>query len=166
LLTAIHDGYATPVENEAASVSTDDLRPQDAALEDAKRRRVLHALLDLISLEGIYPSLSTGVGIPLEKRVISILPTGVIARQAPAPVRDNPKDEALLHHILSPLLDILFDHRQGIQSIIRGRILSDIISASADLAFDSQNLSQEKKNSYQDVFEKILNEFVSSDSVI
>ncbi|KAL1971341.1 hypothetical protein VTN77DRAFT_293 [Rasamsonia byssochlamydoides] len=156
ILTDIHLGFATTVENEEPS-STTDPQTQDAALEDAKRRRALHTLLDLISLEGIYPSLSQGVGVPLEKRVISSLPTGVIAKQAPV-FANRPQAESLLHRILTPLLDILLDKRPGIQPIVRGRILSDILCGSADLAFNSQSLTQEQKARYQSVFEKIIDE--------
>lgn len=158
ILTDIHLGFATPVDNE--EFHSTDSQAQDSALEDAKRRRVLHMLLDLISLEGIYPSLSPGVGIPLEKRVISSLPTGVIAKQAPLSAKTKSQAESLLHRILTHLLDILVDKRPGIQSIVRGRILSDIISGSADLAFNSQSLTQEQKSKYQNIFERVINEYV------
>lgn len=123
---------------------------------------MLHALLDLISLEGIYPSLSTGVGIPLQQRVISVLPPGVIAKQASLPSSSKPNDEALLAQILSVLFDILFDVRPSIQPVIRGRILSDIISGSSDLAFNS-NLPLSRKRPHEEGFMKLIEEYAFFD---
>lgn len=158
ILTSIHVAFATPVEGDEESAHADS-KEEDVALEDAKRRRALHALLDLISLEGIYPSLSQGVGIPLEKRVISVLPAGVIAKQAPVPANTNPQDEALLDEILRVLVDILFDDRPSVQPVVRGRILTDIISGTADLAFNSKTLSSDAKVRYQKIFQKIIDEY-------
>jgi hypothetical protein len=117
----------------------------------------VYTLLDLISIEGVYPCLSTGVGIPLEKRVISNLPTGVIARQAPEMTSDKPRNEKLLYRILSTLTGVLLDeHGEGIQSMIRGRVLSDIISAAADLAFNSREISSEERLGTQKLLDKIV----------
>lgn len=127
---------------------------------------MLHTLLDLISLEGIYPSLSPGVGVPLEKRVISSLPTGVIAKQASVSATNKLQNESLLHRIMTPLLDILFDERPGIQPLVRGRILSDILSGSADLAFNSQSLTQEQNARYKSMFQRIINEYVCFSKVV
>ncbi|KAG2416864.1 hypothetical protein HFD88_008081 [Aspergillus terreus] len=129
---------------------------EDAALEDAKRRRLLHALLDLISLEGIYPSQSSGAGIPLQQRVISVLPAGVIAQQQQASAHENPRDESLLEYILHRISEILLDPRPSIQPVIRGRILSDVISGTTDLAFNSQTLSPDNKEWYRDVLAKVI----------
>lgn len=158
LLTSIHVAFATPVEGDEDLAHADS--KEDAALEDAKRRRALHALLDLISLEGIYPSLSQGVGVPLEKRVISVLPAGVIAKQSPMPANTNPQDEALLNEILMTLVDILFDSRPSIQPVVRGRILTDIISGTADLAFNSKSLSPDDTARYQKILQRIIDEYV------
>lgn len=161
ILLHIHVGFVTPVKDASELVQTDE-GTQDAALEDAKRRRMLHALLDLISLEGIYPSLSAGVGIPLQQRVISVLPAGVIAKQqSNASSKDKPRDEVLLDRILATLSDIILDVRPSIQPVIRVRILSDIISGSSDLAFNSTMISTGKKNHYQNVFDRVIEEYAS-----
>lgn len=155
LLGQIHRAFATPIADDEPETSTET---EDVALEDAKRRRLLHALLDLISLEGVYPSLSGGVGIPLEKRVISVLPAGVIAKQTEIPADSKPRDEALLRQILKVLRDLLFDERPSIQPIIRGRILSDIISGSADLAFNARTLPLQEKEEFRDMFQKVIDQ--------
>ena len=155
ILSRIH--AAITAEEEQSQVSPDT---EDVALEDAKRRRILHALLDLVSLEGIYPSLSTGVGIPLQQRVISVLPAGVIAKQSDAPSSGKPHDELLLDRILLTLSGIILDTRPSIQPVVRGRILSDIISGSLDLAFNSKSISAERRDHYQNAASRAIEEYV------
>ncbi|KAH8696342.1 protein required for cell viability [Talaromyces proteolyticus] len=136
--------------------SSDDPR------EDARRRRTLNTLLDLISIEGVYPSLSTGVGIPLEKRVITNLPPGVIPKHVPEIATDKSQNEALLRRILSTLINIVLDDRDGIQSIVRGRVLSDIISGVAELAFNTCDVSDQGTNKLQQDFDRIIAESPTS----
>lgn len=124
---------------------------------------MLHALLDLISLEGIYPSQSSGAGIPLQQRVISVLPAGVIAQQQQASARENARDESLLEYILHRISEILLDPRSSIQPVIRGRILSDVISGTTDLAFNSQTLSPDSKEWCRGVLAKVIEGYVSTD---
>lgn len=159
IICRIHTAFTTPVNGEEEHLQTSQV-PEDAALEDARRRRLLHALLDLISLEGVYPSLSSGVGIPLQQRVISVLPAGVIARQSNTPRNDKPHDEILLDRILMTLSDIVLDPRPSIQPVVRGRILSDIVSGALDLAFNSKSLSIEKRDYYQKVASSVIAEYV------
>ncbi|KAB8243649.1 protein required for cell viability [Aspergillus flavus] len=155
ILTRIHSAFVSPIKDAGFPQPRES---EDAALEDAKRRRLLHALLDLISLEGIYPSLSSGAGIPLQQRVISVLPAGVIAHQPQKPPNNKPQNEVLLERIMSVLSDIICDERRSIQPVIRGRILSDIISAASDLASNAEHLSQDKKQRYRDVVAKVVEE--------
>lgn len=134
---------------------------QHGLVEDAKRRRALHALLDLLAFEGIYPSLSPGVGVPLEKRMISILPAGVVAKQASAEPRDKVQSDRLLKRILDILESVLSDTRPSIQPIIRNRILPDILCAAGELGYNSQCLSQSDTGTYQNAFEELINEYAS-----
>ena len=160
ILNHIHTAFTTPVEDHdlVASTATEG---EDPALEDAKRRRLLHALLDLISLEGIYPSLSSGVGIPLQQRVISVLPAGVIAKQNAVPASSRPHDQALLRHIMGVLLSIMLDPTPSIQPVIRGRILSDIISGTADLVFNPNVSPSKDQGDFKTGFMKIIEECVA-----
>lgn len=157
LLNRIHTAFVTPADSQSEYYQAAS-SGGNADLEDAKRRRILHALLDLISLEGIYPSLSSGVGIPLQQRVISVLPAGVIAKQAHVPASSLPHNEVLLRHVITVLLNIVLDPRPSIQPVIRGRILSDIISGSADLAFNPHIASSSDQNKFQDGFAEIINQ--------
>ncbi|KMP02697.1 hypothetical protein CIRG_02389 [Coccidioides immitis RMSCC 2394] len=155
LLSSIHDAFVAE--------STDPVpakrvlgKQQDQALEDAKRRRALHALLDLLSFEGIYPSLSSGVGIPLEKRVISVLPAGVIAKNATKASDSTPQYTRILDCIIGSLSHILQDARPSIQPIILGRILPDLVCGTAELAFNSKDLPSHKIDSYK----RLLNDII------
>ncbi|KAL3479307.1 hypothetical protein BJX99DRAFT_244913 [Aspergillus californicus] len=154
LLRQIHVAFVAPTlctdRSNQVSEGSDD-----TDLEDAKRRRILHALLDLISLEGIYPSLSRGVGIPLQQRVISVLPAGVIAQQHHS-VSEQPQDDLLLHRILAMLSEILFDERPSIQPVINGRILSDIISASSDLGYNPNISPNNDPSHYRRILAKVV----------
>ena len=158
-MTGIHKSFVSP-DNPYDSLQLSG-EFEDSPSEDAKRRRMLHALLDLISLEGIYPSLSSGVGIPLQQRVISVLPAGVIAKQAQAAASSAPHDEPLLRRIIDVLVDVLFDPRPSLQPIIRGRILSDIISGTSDLACNPNIATSSDRNTYQQTLAKIIDEYVS-----
>ncbi|PTU24542.1 hypothetical protein P175DRAFT_039537 [Aspergillus ochraceoroseus IBT 24754] len=160
LLCQIHVAFVSPV-NESNKDLEEYETAENAGLEDAKRRRILHTLLDLISLEGIYPSLSSGVGIPLQQRVISVLPAGVIAQQQ-APVHETPQDESLLCHILLGLSDIIFDERPSIQPVIRGRILSDIVSVASDLGYNPGIVTDDRQPRYRHILSKVVEETPSA----
>ncbi|RDW79040.1 RTP1/Tango6 family protein [Aspergillus mulundensis] len=160
LLSQIHVAFVTPVIDEDLSAPVSEGQ-EDPSLEDAKRRRTLHALLDLISLEGIYPSLSSGVGIPLQQRVISVLPAGVIAQQD-APAHEDPQDVPLLRRILTALSGILFDPRPSIQPVITGRILSDMISASSDLGFNPRLPASNDQIQYRQVLARVVEDTPSA----
>ncbi|KAK2754842.1 hypothetical protein FQN54_006735 [Arachnomyces sp. PD_36] len=157
LLGNIHAAFVAPVDEHDGNAEATDSK-EDPALEDAKRRRTLHALLDLISLEGIYPSLSKDVGIPLEQRLISVLPAGVVAKQTQSLSGDKPQDEALLVRILTALGEILLDNRPSIQPIIRDRILADVISGAADLALNPETLNREIKEDHKLLLQRVIND--------
>jgi hypothetical protein len=95
--------------------------------------------------------------------VISVLPAGVIAQQQQASARENARDESLLEYILHRISEILLDPRSSIQPVIRGRILSDVISGTTDLAFNSQTLSPDSKEWYRGVLAKVIEGYVSTD---
>ncbi|GKZ19807.1 hypothetical protein AbraIFM66951_008880 [Aspergillus brasiliensis] len=156
LLSLVHTAFANP-SSDADSPSQTAQETEDVALEDAKRRRLLLALLDLIAVEGIYPSLSRGLGLPLHQRVFSALPAGIIAQQQHH-AQESPEDEFLLEKIWTALLGIVFDAQVSIQDVIRGRILSDMISAAADLAYNSKSLSDEKRDSYRRHLSRLIEE--------
>jgi len=159
LLAGIHHAFVDPLPDDEDASAQGKTWKEAPAFEDAKRRRVLHALLDLISLEGIYASLSQGVGFPLEQRVISVLPAGVVVKQPKTAAEPRPQDESRLHHILGVLSVILFDGRRGTQPVILERILMDIICGTAELAFNSPHFSQDVRDKYNKMFETVINKY-------
>lgn len=166
-LGQIHQAYADLADEEKANAaagrltqsSQDDKKKQNEALEDAKRRRIIHALLDLISLEAIYPGLSSGVGIPLQQRVLSVLPPGVVAQQAPnTNIELSAATREALRIAADGLNNIICSSRSGIQVIARNRSLTDILCADAELAFDPVKSESQDRQSYERYFEIILKE--------
>jgi hypothetical protein len=146
-------------QNDGLSLA--DVDVNDSTLEDAKRRRLLHTLLDLISLEGIYPALSPGIGVPLEKRVIPTLPVGVIAKKVPFSEAESVMFSDLLKNIVDALLKIIFDTHPGIQPIIVARIQSDILSGLAELAFCKNDFESGQKDTYRIAFDKVMEAYDS-----
>ncbi|KAI9836473.1 MAG: hypothetical protein M1819_001505 [Sarea resinae] len=129
---------------------------------DPQSRRIVYALLDLISLEGIYPSLSSGVGIPIERRVKSVLLAGVVAKPTTSESADrHDQDLSLLKNIIDASSNFTAEQGKGIEPIIRDRILVDIICGSAELAFGPFSDSSNKAK-YAATFEKLLDDSPTS----
>ena len=97
-------------------------------------RRTIDALLDLISLEGIYPLLLPGVGVPIERRVKSVFQGGFTTRAAGADQTSN-MDQTLLSNIADQLKLIATDSGKGVSGLLRERTLVDLIAALGQLAF-------------------------------
>lgn len=97
-------------------------------------RRVIDGLLDLISLEGIYPNLLPGVGVPIERRLKSVLQGGTIT-QLPKGPPSSQYDENLLPEIAPQLSAIGMSSGGGLCGALQERTLVDLIAAKAQLAF-------------------------------
>ncbi|KAL7266732.1 hypothetical protein RUND412_010711 [Rhizina undulata] len=129
------------------------------APQNPTNSRTTNALLDLIVLEGIYPSLPRGVGIPIDVRVrnsIYLLPVlrgqnAVGRRIQDLEEEEAGKDVGLLGEIIGGLMQILFEEgRSGeataeesthksareIRTLVRERCLQDILAGCGELAFD------------------------------
>lgn len=99
-------------------------------------RRIVDALLDLISLEGIYPRLSPGVGAPIDRRVRSVLQGGTSITE----VKDQKEpDLAGLDVLVERLYTIVFT-RRGIAMAIEQRTLVDVLAGIAQLAYGPRSL--------------------------
>ncbi|KAH1307172.1 hypothetical protein KXX11_004226 [Aspergillus fumigatus] len=68
----------------------------------------------------------------------------------------------LLERIMDTLSDILFDGRPSIQPVIRGRILSDLISSAADLAYNPSIPHRETRGKYGEILSRLIDETPSS----
>ncbi|MCJ1402862.1 hypothetical protein MMC11_006083 [Xylographa trunciseda] len=137
---------------------------QDAALRDevlynSGNRRIVDALLDLISLEGIYPNLLPGVGVPIQRRVKSVLRNGTISRVAQTEDKLD-QDRDLLLYIVTELDKLMISNGRGLYSAFVERTLVDLIAARAQFAYSPDvNLSSQ---SYATALEALLNETSSS----
>jgi hypothetical protein len=83
-------------------------------------------LLDLILLEGVYPSLSKGVGFPRERQKRST----VCNRSCVSFL-----DLKVMHEVLAVLNPIVFNSAGGIHPQFQDSFLLDMIAANADLAY-------------------------------
>ena len=126
-------------------------------------RRLIDGLLDLISLEGIYPALSPGVGIPIERRVKSVLQGGVAARPVSAN-SDNgqSRDLNLLKKVIDSLSKIALAGEKGVNPALRERTLVDVICGCAELAYGPPSSSRHQNIRYIYLYEDLLDEYVLS----
>lgn len=115
-------------------------------VQDLSRRKTVDGLLDLVSLEGIYPSLSPGVGIPIERRVRSVLRNGVVTRPSPSSDDSQLQDQSLLIEICLAFDEILSDG-SGIGPTIQQRLLVDVIAGFGELVY-SPSVEDKLSNSY------------------
>jgi hypothetical protein len=135
-----------------------DLQPIELRLESPAERRTIYALLDLLILEAVYPSLSHGVGIPIDRRARSfVLPNQLVRPQNSSKVRvvEENRDSELLRKVVEGLISVLNtpDERlavqdtattgvlpprgyPGIGGMIRDRCLVDLIAGCGELAFN------------------------------
>ncbi|KAI9774319.1 MAG: hypothetical protein M1840_004213 [Geoglossum simile] len=158
LLLAIHRSLVS----EQSSLPGDKAIRTPQILYEPKARRTIYGLFDLISLEGIYPSLSPGVGVPLERRVKSVLPAGVIARRAP-PSSSEDRDLGLLQEIADRLLGVDSNARIGISPICRERVLVDLIAACGELAFCPDVRGEHIRSRYTDLFKTLVDDTQAPD---
>lgn len=121
-------------------------------------RRLIDGLLDLISLEGIYPSLLPGVGVPIERRIKSVLQGGTVT-YLPEGARSPQNDEDLLLEIGSRLSDIGMSSGDGLCSALQARTLVDLVAAKAQLAFAPKNDTSGGRHAL--TLEALLDRYVS-----
>lgn len=121
--------------------------------ENLSERKVLDGLLDLISLEGIYPFLSPGVGIPIERRVKSVIQAGFATRPSPATGILAHNDERLLPIICIRLHDIAMGRH--LDSVFRDRILVDLVAGLGELCY-SPLISHDARQEWVDKLNILL----------
>ncbi|MCJ1383146.1 hypothetical protein MMC17_006259 [Xylographa soralifera] len=107
---------------------------RDEVLYNSGSRRTVDALLDLISLEGIYPNLLPGVGVPIQRRVKSILRNGTVSRVA-EPDGEIDHDFELLLYIVTELDILAASNGSGLYSAFVERTLVDLIAARGQIAY-------------------------------
>ena len=125
-------------------------------LYNSEARRIIDTLLDLISLEGIYPNLLSGVGVPIERRVKSVLQGGLVTRSVGISENFNREGNGLLEEIVRQLGKVAADKGKGLGSALQERTLVDLIAALGQLAY----ASYKGTGVYNAILEKILDEYV------
>lgn len=149
LLAEIH--RATKNDDSAASNLANDL----------SKCKTVDGLLDLISLEGIYPCLSAGIGIPIERRVASVLRNGVVTRSSSSGDGPQSQGQSLLAKTCLALDEILKDVI-GLASHIQERTLVDLIAGYGQLAYSPSAESSSSRNIYSNTLNRLLDRYVFS----
>jgi hypothetical protein len=103
-------------------------------LQTSTSRRAVDGLLDLISLEGIYPNLLPGVGVPIERRLRTVL-QGVTATKRAEGFEEVLYDESLLLQVFECLSKIGMSSGKGLYRALQERTLVDVIVAGAQLIY-------------------------------
>lgn len=145
-----------------ALIGSSDIHDAKQTLYNPKYRRVIDGLLDLISLEGIYPALSLGVGIPIERRVKSVLQAGVAARYEAEIGHDRHIHLDVLKEVVNGLSKIVLAGGNGVNSAIRERNLVDIICGCGELAYGNSYENTYQSNKYRVLLEQLLDEYVKT----
>ena len=133
--------------------------PSSDVLRDAKSRRIVDGLLDLISLEGIYPSLSPDVGIPIERRVRSVLKGGIVTRISAEDDQES-KDRTLLIKITENLKQIATSKGNGLKPALQDSTLVDLIAGLGELAYNPTNANEESHSTNGDTLKDLLDTYV------
>ncbi|KAL8706481.1 MAG: hypothetical protein Q9201_000465 [Fulgogasparrea decipioides] len=87
-----------------ASCTTDNSLGQSQPSTNQRTQKMVDALIDLVVIEGIYPSLAPGVGVPMERRVKSALKGDLVTKPLSQDRSGQLEDEELLVTILTSLL--------------------------------------------------------------
>ncbi|OCK86470.1 hypothetical protein K432DRAFT_1957 [Lepidopterella palustris CBS 459.81] len=106
---------------------------------------MVYGLIDLLVLQGILPSLSSGVAFAQRPRSVLI----------PAASKLTTPDEALLVEVITNLLSVIATRGAGIEPLITQRALPDVISGVAELAF-SPSGNQESCSKFQVDYFRLL----------
>lgn len=134
--------------------------PSSDVLRDLKSRRITDGLLDLIFLEGIYPSLSPGVGIPIERRVRSVLKGSIVTRIS-AEHGQEMKDKTLLIKITESLTQIATSKENGLGPALQDRTLVDLIAGLGELAYNPTNANEEFHLTNAEILKDLLDAYVA-----
>lgn len=115
-----------------------DLSLEHAASTDIlnhpQSRKIVQGLIDLVILEGIYPALSPGIGVPIEKRLKSIMKGGLVAKPSEELRIPETDRQFLLVQIVDALVPIVL-YNGPTSVLVKERMMVDLIAALGDLAY-------------------------------
>ncbi|KAL8931094.1 MAG: hypothetical protein Q9208_000197 [Pyrenodesmia sp. 3 TL-2023] len=135
---------------------------QHEAVASQRSQKVVDGLLDLLVLEGIYPSLSPGVGVPVERRLKSALKGGFTTRPLSEASGGKADDQQLLTDIVECLSPISLS-RVGLSTSVQDRTFVDLIAATGELAFSPAFHSRTRQH-FASTFEEIVDSSMNPDS--
>ena len=121
----------------------------------SRAQKLTDALFDLIVIEGIYPCLEIGVGVPMERRLKPVLKGDFVARPLGQSQEVQPHDQRMIKAIIDCLYPILMA-REGLASNVEARMLVDMVAAVGQAAF-SPAFAVDKRQRYLEMFEGLLN---------
>ncbi len=121
-------------------------KPESTAALDTSLLSAINPLLDILVLEGVYPSISLEMGFRDRLRKSSLL----YSKES-----DKFPDLDMLQTVLHITDLIVFDN-SGIASQVRDRIITDLIIANFDLAF-----SPAREKSVQDASKQRLDRLLN-----
>ncbi|MCJ1290164.1 hypothetical protein MMC34_001700 [Xylographa carneopallida] len=131
---------------------------RNEVLHNSGCRRIVDALLDLISLEGIYPNLLPGVGVPIQRRVKSVLRSGTVSRAAQTEGHTD-QDRYLLIHVVTEFDRLATSNGKGLYSAFIERTFVDLIAARGQLAYNPN--AHVSNLSHEVALQALLDEYVS-----
>ena len=144
MLLRVH--YAVATEAQAQDPEVDQLA-FDSSLYSA-----VMGLVDLLTVEGIYPSLPRGAASIVERRKKSLLFDKVPPQSAMT------DDLRISDQILGEIFDpIILGQEQGVQFLLRERFLSDVVIGNANLAYSPQ-FSPETNSRFRQKLHDILDQ--------
>ena len=126
----------------------------DQRFASHRNQKVTDPLLDLVVVEGIYPCLSIGVGVPIERRITSVIKGDLVSRPLSQHQDGQSHDQELTTAIIDCLYPIL-SSRKGLASNIESRMLADLIAAVGQAAF-SPDYAVETRQKYLAMFDSLL----------
>lgn len=150
LLQKIHTYFLA--RNRPTFTQDDVLPPKD--------RQVIIALLDLLALEGIYPCLAPGVGVPLERRAKAIIPSS--SQHLTGAIRKVRQVRTLIEVVL--LFTGILQGGQGeVFKLLRDRCLVDVLAGCGELGFnpsEDNGLTSEEKETWRMRWEAVIEGWV------
>lgn len=152
LFLDIHEGLSQSIEDSGSP------RP----VQSPSQQKTVDGLLDLISLEGIYPFLSQGVGVPIERRVRSVLKGGLVSKPNPEDDGAAHKDNGLLAEICDGLYSITKGEGRGLTSSLQERTLVDLIAGLGELAYAPLLRDQHSEKQHGHMLRSLLDRYVAS----
>ncbi|KAF8421108.1 hypothetical protein BGX38DRAFT_1240506 [Terfezia claveryi] len=108
--------------------------PSPEDIFSPKDRRIIIALLDLLALEGIYPCLTPGVGVPLERRAKAIIPP---SSKIPSGGLRSIKKISVLTDVILSLSSLLQNDRGEVVDLLKDRCLVDLVAENMEKRWES-----------------------------